>query len=508
MTTALSATGEDGMAASAVGQRSRRDTSSAAAWARGAHARTLAGSWLARHPAWPIVALLAGYPLWWALGIADFMFPLLAIPMAARMFGWRAHGRTIRLPPGFGLWLLFLLWVVAGAVTLSLTAPGTVDSAVSHRIISFVNRGTQYAGVTVLLLYAGNLTRQELSRRQLAWLLGLLAIYATAGGVLGMLDPGLQFSSPALALMPNSLQSNVQIQAMMHPGLSQIQTVLGAPEGRPKAPFDYTNTWGNCLALLLPWLLAAWWSHGTRRQRWIAAGVAVISVAPIIYSLNRGVWLALGVAGVYLTVRLAARGRVALLGAMCGGLVLIILAIVATPLQQVIALRFQHQKSNSLRSSLSVVAAEDALASPIIGYGDTRQQIGGPQSIAVGPTANCRNCGQAAVGSNGQLWLLLVCNGIVGASLYLLFFARALWRYRRDMTPYGLAGSLAVLMSFVFMISYDAVGAPLAITMLSVALLWRNDRERARDGAISAGQRPAAELDDAGPVRWPAPTRG
>src|SRR6266571_7728909 len=30
--------------------------------------------WLARHPAWPVTALLAGYPLWWALGVADFMF--------------------------------------------------------------------------------------------------------------------------------------------------------------------------------------------------------------------------------------------------------------------------------------------------------------------------------------------------------------------------------------------------------------------------------------------------
>ncbi len=508
MTTTFTAAGEDGMAPSAVRPHGRRDTRGAAARAPGAHARTLAGSWLARHPAWPIVALLAGYPLWWALGVADFMFPLLAVPMAVRMFAWRAHGRAIRLPPGFGLWLLFLLWVMAGAVTLSLTAPGTVDSAVSHRIVSFLNRGTQYAGVTVLLLYAGNLTRQELSRQRLAWLLGLLAIYATAGGVLGMLDPGLQFSSPALALMPGSLQSNVQIQAMMHPGLSQIQTVLGAPEGRPKAPFDYTNTWGNCLALLLPWLLAAWCAQGTRRQRWIGACVAVISVAPIIYSLNRGVWLALGVAGVYLTVRLAARGRVALLGVVCTAMILLTLAIVTTPLQQVIALRFQHQKSNSLRSSLSVVAVEDGLASPIIGYGDTRQQIGGPQSIAVGPTASCRNCGQVPVGSNGQLWLLLICNGIVGAGLYLLFFARALWRYRRDMTPYGLAGSLAVLMSFVFMISYDAVGAPLAITMLSVALLWRDDRERTHDVAILDGQHPLPDMDDAGPVRWPAPTRG
>ena len=37
-----------------------------------------------RDPAWPIKALLLGYPLWWALGVADFSRYDLAIPMAAR----------------------------------------------------------------------------------------------------------------------------------------------------------------------------------------------------------------------------------------------------------------------------------------------------------------------------------------------------------------------------------------------------------------------------------------
>src|SRR5215813_5130166 len=59
-------------------------------------------SWLARHPAWPVTALLAGYPLWWALGVADYLPVVLAVPMAARMYAWRAHGhRRIRVPPGF-----------------------------------------------------------------------------------------------------------------------------------------------------------------------------------------------------------------------------------------------------------------------------------------------------------------------------------------------------------------------------------------------------------------------
>ena len=102
------------------------------------HARGLARprqGLLARHPAWPITALLVGYPLWWVLGIADFMWIILAVPMALRMLAWHVHSsRRLRVPPGFGLWLLFLICAVAGVTALTLTAPGTVPSAISHRV--------------------------------------------------------------------------------------------------------------------------------------------------------------------------------------------------------------------------------------------------------------------------------------------------------------------------------------------------------------------------------------
>ncbi len=74
-----------------------------------------------------MTALLAGYPLWWLLGLADFMWILLAIPMAFRMVAWAAHGtRRIRCPAG-----LRHLAAVPGrrrgrVMVLSLTAPGTV----------------------------------------------------------------------------------------------------------------------------------------------------------------------------------------------------------------------------------------------------------------------------------------------------------------------------------------------------------------------------------------------
>lgn len=432
--------------------------------------------WFASHPAWPVTALLAGYPVWWMLGLADESVIFLAVPMLLRMRAWPRRGRPVKVPPAFGLWLLFLVCVAAGLATLGLSAPDTVVSPMSNRILSFADRGLTYAGLTVIMLYAGNLTEGELPRRRLAWLLGLVGIYATVGGVGGVLIPKFGFASPLSYVLPASVQNNSLIGAAMNPAFSQVTDVLGVMEGRPKAPFEYTNTWGDCLTILLPWLLVAWWSHGTRRQRKLALVTVAIALIPLVYSLNRGVWAGLGLTAVYLAIRLAARGKLAMLGLVCAGLAVVGVAVVATPLQGLITSRLQHQQSNSIRASLSATALQDANAAPLIGFGDTRHQQGSASSIAVGPTKNCTMCGQYPVGSNGQLYLLLVCNGWVGTIFFLSFFACLGWRYRRDKTAYGMAGVLVILLSFLYMFAYVSVTAPLEFTMLAVALLWRNDQ--------------------------------
>ncbi len=432
--------------------------------------------WFAAHPAWPVTALLAGYPVWWALGLGDLSVVIMAVPMMLRMHAWHRQGRRVRVPPAFGLWLMFLVVVAAGIATLGLTAPGTVVSPLSNRLLAFVIRGLTYLALTVILLYAGNLTESELPRRRLAWLLGLVGIYATIGGLAGVVAPGFQFKSPMAYVLPQGMQQNNLVQAALYPGFSQVTDVLGITEGRPKAPFEYTNTWGNCLSILLPWLLVAWWSYGTRRQRKLAVVTVALALIPLIYSLNRGVWVGIGVTVIYLAIRLAARGRVAMLALVCAGMALVGVAVVATPLQGLITSRLQHQQSNSLRGSLSLTALDDANAAPIIGYGDTRHQRGSASSIAVGPSEDCPSCGQLPVGSNGQLYLLLVCDGWVGTILFLSFFAHLAWRYRRDVTPYGTAGVLVILLSFLYMFAYVSVTAALEFTMFSAALLWRNDQ--------------------------------
>jgi hypothetical protein len=449
-------------------------------------------SWLARHPAWPVTALLAGFPLWWALGLGDYIWILLAVPMAARLYAWSASGnRKIRVPPGFALWLLFLLVVVAGVAALSAIAPGTLASPVSNRVISYGVRMAGYLAATAMLLFAGNLTERELPRARLAWLLGLVGLYTIAGGLLGAVFSHLHFTSPLAAIVPHRLQAGNQVlQAQLHPAFAQLQSVLGS-SGRPDAPFAYTNIWGNCVALLLPWLIARWWFQGTRRQRLIALAGCAIAVVPIIYSLDRGLWLGLIFALVYIAVRLAATGRLAVLGGLIAALAIAAILIGATPLQGMISQRLANGASDSRRGSLAVTSVQDALASPIIGFGDTRHQQGSVQSVSVGRSVKCPTCGNGTIGGNGQLWLLFVCNGFVGAALYLGFFAYGVRRYWRDRSPYGLAGVLVLLLMFVFMISYTATGSPLGFLMLSYVMLWKNARAK-RQEAGAAG--PAAEL--------------
>ena len=484
MSTALQHTREDGLG--------RRGPTLPAAPRSGDEAPRH-GSWFARDPAWPIVALLAGWPLWWALGFAPYAMVLLAIPMVNRMYRWRVSGsRVIRVPPGFWLWVLFIIVQIASVATIALTAPDTSASPVSQRVISWLARTLSYAAAGVLLLYAGNLTERELPRRRLAWLLGLVGIYTVIGGILGTVLPTFTFTSPLALFVPQSLQSSAsQLGPMLHPATAQIQDFVGYAHGRPAAPFSYTNMWGNCLAILLPWLFVVWWAYGTRRQRRAMVAVLLISFVPAVYSLDRGLWVGLGVALLYVGIRFAARGKLVILGVICGALTLGAVVIIATPLQELIAARFANPVSNTGRASDTLIAVKDAASSPVIGYGDSRHAQGSASSITLGKTANCKACGQSVIGGDGQMQLLLVSSGFVGAGLYVAFFGYGLWRYRRDTTPYGLAAAIVILQGFVFMFVYEAVGAPLAFTMFSYALLWRNDM--ARRQADTATRAPAAQ---------------
>jgi hypothetical protein len=451
---------------------------------------------MARDPAWPIAALLAGWPLWWALGIGEYTPVVIAIPIVRRMYQWRAtRSRQIRVPPGFGLWALFLLVMLAGVTMVSQEAAQTIPTPVSHRVASWALKALLYLSCTVILLYAGNLTEQELPRKRLAWLLGLLAVYTIGGGMAGLIAPSFTFTSPLAHVVPQSIQNaDTVLGNALHPALVQKQSFQG--HGRPSAPFNYSNGWGNNLAILLPWLLVGWRVYGTPRQRRIATAVLVIAVVPIILSYNRGLWIGLVLGAFYLAVRLAAQGRGATLRVLIGVVLVVAVVIVASPLKDLIAQRISNGSSNTGRLNLASLATHDSLDSPMLGYGDSRHERGSAASIAVGRSSSCRSCGNADIGAHGQLWLLLFSTGWPGTFFYLSFFGYGIWRYRRDTTAYGMAGVLVLLLGFVFMFVYQQVGANLSFTVLAYALLWKNDRElRSQPTALAGADGQAIQAD-------------
>ncbi len=428
-------------------------------------------------PGWPVASILALYPLWWALGLGVLIFAVMAVPMLFLLVRRRAAGRPLRLPPGFLWWAIFLIAVVVSLGVLGADPPGTIAEHATGRLPGAAYKLIMYVALTVLLVYAGNLTEAELPRKRLVKYLGWLFVVTVAGGLLGMVAGNFQFTSPVELLLPHGVRGKGFVQSLVHPYAAQIMDLVGGDKPRPAAPWGYTNTWGNNFCLLAGWLVVAAWQSEKRSTRFWAVVCLLVSIVPAVVSLNRGLWIGLGVLIVYVAARYVLAGKIWIIGVLVMAAALLGLAMVATPLGQVVGARLDNGKSNGVRSFLVDRAVEGFRASPVIGYGGTRNTAGGRQSIAVGESAGCERCGNFTIGGNGQLWQLLYSHGAVGTAGYLGFFGYGLWRFRRDRSAIGVAGSAALVTSFSAMLWYNSLVTPLAFMVLTFALLWRNSSE-------------------------------
>lgn len=437
-----------------------------------AHRRGTMPEWL------PLALALVGWPLWWALGLTQLVFMAAAVPLA-----WTMKKRGgIRYPPGFGIWVLFLILVLFSAFVLDVDAQGTASSEGVGRYIAFAFRFAQYLAITVIMLYIGNTTEKILPRARVIKWLAWLGLMTIALGLVALVLPHLEFKSPLSAVLPSFLSDGSTTQ------IAQVQPVLGDPTPRPAAPFKYTNAWGNNTSLLLIWLVMAWGVIGTRRQRVLLATVMVLAAMPIVYSLNRGMWLGLGLALAVVSVRLALRGRTLVLVATCAILILASIVFVLSPLKTMVTGRLEAGHSNSIRGSLAETSLGTAKQSPIIGFGSTRDTVGSEASIAIGPTDSCPRCGGRDIGSTGQFTLLLIAQGFVGLFLYIGFLARSLFAYLKDHSPLGIAGTTIIIMELFYGMFYTALTVPLAITFCAIGLLWRNQQIRQRAEAEQIGR--------------------
>jgi hypothetical protein len=362
--------------------------------------------------------------------------------------------------------------VLVSGLMLGKTAPDTLPHGAASQLIAYSLRFLNYSAAAVLMLYVVNTRGRGLTDRRIVGCLAALFGFAVVGGLLGLIEPGFNFTSPLERLLPQSLSSNGYVRVLVHPSAAQNQDVLGFTAPRPKAPFEYTNTWGNVIGLLIVWF-AVWAVRARSRGRVFAVVLLGIALIPIVNSLNRGLWIGLGLALLLLAVRLAMSGRLATVIGLAAAVSTVAVVFAASPLGAVVQERLSHGHSNDIRSNLAEAAVKGATESPVVGWGTTREVRGSYQSIAVGTTSGCARCGNADIGSTGHFWLTIFAQGFVGMALYLSFFLAALWFYRGQRTAVGIGAQITILMSLWFMFVYSAVGWPLALQMIAVGLLWR-----------------------------------
>ena len=153
--------------------------------------------------------------------------------------------------------LLPFLWMLITVVR--------VDSF--DRGLAFAYRATLYLSATVTCLYVYNAPRRLLPTRRVVNVLVGFWVIIVAGGFLGMVAPHTSLTTPFEMILPGRLLNNAFLKQLVHPGLASVQTFLGFPIPRPKAPFTYPNEWGSNYAVLLPFVLASLSELRTPRAR-------------------------------------------------------------------------------------------------------------------------------------------------------------------------------------------------------------------------------------------------
>ena len=103
---------------------------------------------------WPLAAITVGFPIWWALGLSAAAWPLVSTAvMLPRLISSR---RQLKLPVGFGWWMLFMVWVVLSATQINELS----------RIFSFGYRFSVYIAATIVFIYLYNETEERMPTKR------------------------------------------------------------------------------------------------------------------------------------------------------------------------------------------------------------------------------------------------------------------------------------------------------------------------------------------------------
>jgi polysaccharide biosynthesis protein PslJ len=432
--------------------------------ARALPSSTLPG-WATPPRGWQPYAIFLGLPLWWLAGFSFFMWPLIVAPIVYPLL----RRGELRAPRRFGIWILFVGWMIASGIELHSAS----------RVIAWSWRLSFYLSATVLFLWIYNASRDRVPTRAVINAMAGFWVCVIYGGWLAVVYPTLQLHSPAEYIFPHSLLNNTYFYAHVHLQVAEVQRFLGFEEGRPQTFFAYTNAWGSTCAMLTPIALAALAAKPGRVWGRVLKVTLGLSVVPIIFSLNRGLWLSLGFGLAYAAVRFGALRDVQRVMRVLGAVIIVGAVIAFSPLGGLVSGRFTHQTGDTSRLARDQAAQSQIAASPVLGYGAPQQ------NQAVTHT-------EKSVGTESEIFLLLYSHGVPALFLYGAWMAYTILRTAKTRTrdsPAIFWVHVALIVAFVQSPYYELTER-IPFILVFAALLYRDialqselrfeDRARAR----------------------------
>jgi polysaccharide biosynthesis protein PslJ len=387
--------------------------------------------------------VFASLPVWWLMGLFPFVWPIIGFFLLLALI----RQGDVSFPRGFGLWLLLLAWAPLSLVQLG------GDNA----NLLFAQRFATLGAATVLFLYLFNSSREDLPNGAILEVLTLFWAMLVVGGLISILFPTVSFHSPFELLLPAGLVANPFVHGLVHVEFAQVQTFLGYPVGRPSPFYSFTNAWGSAVALLTPIAFAAFIQTRSPLRRRLLGALLVLSVIPIVVSLNRGVWLALALALGYAALRFAHAQRMNALAGLIGLVGFLLILMFLTPLGGLLSDRLATPHSNLGREALYRESFERTKESPIVGYG--------------GPIESQETTGPP-VGTHSQFFFLAISYGVPAVGLFLAWFGLTFLRSGRSVSGPLFWAHVAILV-LLMEAPYYLLEMHVPIAMMIAAYIWR-----------------------------------
>lgn len=392
--------------------------------------------------AWPLVAICLGMPLWFLLGATAVVWCLPALVFGSALL----RQRHVRLPRGSGLLLAMAGWVALSGVQVR----------GAQAVALFGWRLALFCSMVATFVWLCNVDTRRLQTATIVRLLASMWLVLVAFGYLAILLPADSWPSLTQKLLPGPWSKDPFVQDLTSIRFSELQTFLGYPVPRPAAPFAYANGWGSALGLLTPFFVLSWIGEASRRRRRGGIGLLIVGLVPCVVSLNRGLWISVVVALLYVACRNALLGNLRVTLAVMGAGVAFAALVAVSPLADLIADRLDRAgDSNATRASVYGEAVEHTARSPLLGHG-------APVPVESGP----------AVGTHGYLWFLMVSHGAPAVILFLLWLAGVLRRGFGLTSPTGVWATSALAASVVQLPIYGLLPHLVLLGVIG-GVIWR-----------------------------------